>query len=242
MKKSCFLNINTFILLWALALTSQTINAAIPIGVNTKGYTSGRLSTVSLERSFNTTYVGELLLGHDSITFISLGNNKSLLPISNPWRFCFNERRYKEIEALIGRNVVLEFKTPKSNSLLSCSAAHELVAIYPVDKDHALEQTRSIGNSLITDPETASGVDFGRITNVIENKSTIRDYFMTIQIGNGGNQFRNFIMNDPDLFNFAVNCLKTAAMVRIHYSERYSFSNRFGTPTLSYVMEIEVVD
>lgn len=65
---------------------------------------------------------------------------------------------------------------------------------------------------------------------------------MTIQIGSGGNQFRHFIMNDPDLFDFAVNCLKMATMVRVHYSERYSVSNRSGVSAMSYVSKIEVVD
>ena len=77
---------------------------------------------------------------------------------------------------------------------------------------------------------------------MIENKYSFRTYSMTIQIGSGGNQFRHFIMNDPDLFDFAVNCLKMATMVRVHYSERYSVSNRSGVSAMSYVSKIEVVD
>lgn len=236
MKKCHFLNSSIFILLGTLALISQSVYA-----IGTKGYVSGRLSAVNLERSFNTAYIGELLLGHDSTALVNLGNESFLL-VSNPWQFCFNRDRYKEIEAFIGRNVVLEFKTPKSTALISCSSAHELVAIYPLDKEHIWEQTYSEGNSLITDQEIANGVNFGRITNVIENQNLIRNYFMTIQVGNGGNQFRHFIMNDPALFDFAINCLKTATMVRVHYSERFSLSKRFGMQTLSYVMKIEVAD
>lgn len=239
MRKYGLLSINAFLLLCSIALISQSIYASFII--DTKGYASGRLSTVNLERSFNAAYVGELLLGHDSSTFISL-ENQPPNSFSNPWRFCFYKDRYEEIKTLIGRNVVLEFKTPKSNALLSCSATNELLAIYPVVKDQTLEETYLIGNILSTDPEISRGVEFGRITNVIEDKDSFRSYSMTIQIGSGGNQFRNFIMNDPDLFDFAVNCLKMATMVRVHYSERYSVSNRFGMSAMSYVSEIEVVD
>lgn len=240
MKKYGFLSINIILLLWTIALISQSVYASFI--TDTRGYVSGRLSTVNLERSFNSAYVGELLLGQDSSTFISSENQPPDSFFSNPWRFCFDEDRYDEIEALIGRNVVVEFKTPKSNALLSCSATHELLAIYPVDKKQTLEQTQLVGSILSTDPEISRGVEFGRITNVIENKYSFRTYSMTIQIGSGGNQFRHFIMNDPDLFDFAVNCLKMATMVRVHYSERYSVSNRSGVNAMSYVSKIEVVD
>lgn len=240
MNKCTLLYISTFLLLFALALISQPLYASFII--DTKGYASGRLSTVNLERSFNTAYVGELLLGHDSSTFISSENQPPDSFFSNPWQFCFDKDRYDEIEMLIGRNVVVEFRTPKSNVLLSCSATHELLAIYTVVKNQALEQTQLVGSILSTDPEISRGVEFGRITNVIENKNSFRNYSMTIQIGSGGNQFRHFIMNDPDLFDFAVNCLKMAIMVRVHYSERYSVKNRFGVNPMSYVSKIVVVD
>lgn len=239
MNKCSLLNIGTLLLLWSIALISKPIYASFII--DTKGYVSGRLSAVNLERSFNTAYVGELLLGYDSSTFIN-SENQPPYAFSNPWQFCFDEDRYEEIEAFIGRNVVLEFKTPKSNALLSCSAINELLTIYPVVKNQTLEQKQLIGRILSTDPEISRGVEFGRIANVIENRRLIRSYFMTIQIGSSGNQFRHFVMDDPDLFDFAINCLKTATMVRVHYSERYSISNQFGISFISYVSKIEVVD
>ena len=239
MNKCSLLNIGTLLLLWSIALISQPGYAGLSI--DTKGYVSGRLSAVNLERSFNTAYLGELLLGHDSTIFIS-SENQPPYPFSNPWQFCFDEDRYEEIETFIGRNVVLEYKTPKSNVLLSCSAINELLAIYPVVENRALEQKQLKVSILSSAPEVSRGVEFGKITNVIENRGLIRSYFMTIQIGSGGNQFRHFVMNDSDLFDFAIDCLKTATMVRVYYSERYSINNRFGLNPISYVSKIEVVD
>ena len=240
MKKCCFLNISTFLLVWILILITEPIFASLLI-IDTKGYASGRLSSVSLERTFNNAYVGEVLLGYDSITFISFGNQPPNL-VSNPWQFCFEKDRYKAIEKFIGNNVVLEFKTPKKNALLSCSATNELMAIYPVDENQTIEQAHFIGSIHTNDPEISSGVEFGRIVNVIENKDRFRNYFMTIQMGSGGSKFRHFVMDDPDLFDFAVKCLKMAARVKIHYSERFSMRNLFGLSSMSFVSEIEVVD
>ncbi|SDY81524.1 hypothetical protein [Nitrosomonas sp. Nm33] len=242
MKKRYFFNIRSFLLLWVLILTliTEPIFASLLI-IDTKGYSSGRLSRVALERTFNNAYIGEVLLGYDSITFVSFGNQPPNL-VSNPWQFCFEKDRYEEIEKFIGNNVVLEFKTPKKNALLSCSATNELVTIYPVDKNQTLEQTHFIGRIHTNDPEISSGIEFGRIVNVIENKDLLRSYFMTIQMGGGGSSFRHFVMDDPDLFDFAVKCLKIGAMVRIYFSERFSVRNLFGLSSMSFVSEIEIVD
>lgn len=137
---------------------------------------------------------------------------------------------------------MLEFKTPKNNRLLSCSATSELVTIYTLVKNQTLEQTHLIGDIRTTDPEISYGVEFGRITNVIENKKLYRSYFMTMQSGSGGNKFRHFVTDDPDLFDFAVSSLKIAAMVKVHYSERFSLRNLFGLSSMSFVSAIEIVD
>ena len=196
---------------------------------------------MSLERAFNHAYIGEVTLGRDSITFMSYGNQPHDL-VTNPWQFCFEKNRYEEIKSHIGQNIVLEFKTPKNNNLLSCSAINELVAVYPVDEyqAQALEQTHLIGDVLTNNPEIAKGIEFGRIVNVIKNEGSHRNYFMTIQIGGGGSKFHHFVMDDPDLFAFSIISLKTAAMVKIHYSER--LSNSFGLNSMSFVSEIEIID
>lgn len=241
MKKCCTPNFITLFFLWALilALISEPVLASLLI-IDTKGYVSGRLISVSLERTFSSAYIGDVLLGRDSISFISFGNQPPDL-VSNPWQFCFEKDRYNQIENVIGSNIVLEFKTPKNNKLLSCSATNELVAIYPVDESQTLEQTHFIGSIHTNDPEISSGVEFGRIVNLIENQDLFRSYFMTIQIGSGGSKFRHFVMDDPDLFDFALKSLKTAAMVRVYYSERFSMRNLFGLSSMSYVSEIEIV-
>lgn len=232
-----------FLLLWLLipALIPELVFSRQFIIIDTNGYVSGRLSGVSLERTFNHAYIGEVALGRDSITFMSHGNQPHNL-VTNPWQFCFEKARYEEIKNYIGQNVVLEFKTPKNNNLLSCSAANELVAVYPVDEYQALEKTHLIGDIRTNDPEISKGIAFGRIVNVIKARNLYRNYFMTIQIGGGGSKFRHFVMEDPDLFAFSVVSLKTAAMAKIHYSERSTLGNRSGLNSMSFVSEIKIID
>ncbi len=234
-------------MLWIIL---SLISASTPISarsliIDTKGYVSGQLSRVSLDANqsgaFGRVYIGEILLGHDSATFVSLGNQPRGL-VANPWRFCFEKNEYDEVEDLIGNIVILKFKTPRKSSLLSCTSANELVDVYPANNDQILEPSHVIGAIRTTDPQISHGVEFGRVVNVIKNKNLFNIYFMTIQVGSGGSKFRHFIIDDTDLFYFAIQSLQTAAMVKVHYSDRFSRRNLFGLSSMSYVSEIEMVN
>ena len=246
-NRYCSNSVRTIVLLLVfLSLVPVTsLVSARSLIIDTKGYVSGQLSRVNLDRNqnsaFGRVYIGEVLLGFNSATFISFGNQPRNL-VTNPWRFCFDKDEYEEIEDLIGDDVVLEFKTPRQNSLLSCTSINELVVVYPVEKSQPLEYTHLIGDIRTTGPEISHGVEYGRIINVIKNKNLFNFYFMTIQIGSGGSKFRHFVIDDTDLFDFAVKSLQVAALVKVHYSERIPRRNLFGLSSMSYVSEIEMVD
>ncbi len=214
--------------------------------IDVKGYASGQLSRIgrenTLNRTFNVAYLGELLLGHDSASFIGFGSMPQNL-VTNPFTFCFEKDDFFEVlEELIGYDVVIEYKMPRSSSLLSCSSFNELVDIYLVDKNLTSDQSHFIGDIRAFGREISYGIEFGRITNVIENKDRINNYFMTMQIGNSGDKFRHFTMDDRDLFHFAIKSLQMAAMVKVHYSERLINRNIYGHRTRLFVSEIEIVD
>lgn len=235
------LSINVMFLLLMLIYAPGWI-AAGPLLHSTEGYASGQLNRISRDNNVTRAYVGEISLGHESMTFISLGNQPPNL-VSNPWQFCFEKDRYEELENLIGNDVVLEFKTPKNNSLLSCSSVNELVAVYPVTQNQPLEQKQFVGNIYTMDQEVSHGVELGRITNLIRNKGANRSYFMTIQVGTGGSKFRHFVIDDHDLYDFAITALKNATIVKVHYSDRLAFfTNFYGLGSRSVVSEIEAVD
>ncbi|MBL0011234.1 MAG: hypothetical protein IPP22_10010 [Nitrosomonas sp.] len=91
-----------------------------------------------------------------------------------------------------------------------------------------LEQKHLVVDIHTMDREISYDVEFGRITNVIKNKSTSRSYFMTMQVGNGGSKFRHFMIDDTNLCEFAVTVLKNFDMVRVHYSDRITSSRNLS--------------
>ena len=213
-----------------------------PVIINTKGYTYGQLSKISRERSFGDAIVGEVLLGHGgSSAFVSFGNQPPGL-VTNPWRFCIDEDHYEALEKLIGSYVVLTHKTPKRSSFLSCSAANELVEVYPVDEYQPLDLTQIEGSKVTLSPEISSGVESGLITNVITSREINRNYFVTVQLGGSGSQFRHFVINDPDLFDFAIESLKMAVKVRLHYNDRLSRRGYYGNNIKSLIWKIEMIE
>lgn len=221
-----------FILL-LMVVSLPPLGFAGPFLMAAEGYVYGQLSNVRQERSINKVYVGEISLGHES--FSNVGS-------THLWQFCFEKNRYEEIESFIGKNVVVEFKFPKSNDLLSCAQPNELLDIYPVDQDFSWEQKHFIGNIHTSDPEVSNGVKVGRITNLTRNKNVSRIYYMTLQIGRGGSNFHHFMIDDHDLYDFAIYALKNAALVKVHYSDRRSYGNAYGLGLRSVVAEIEVID
>ncbi len=208
---------------------------------DTRGYASGQLSKLSRERTFSSAVVGEVFLGNESASFISIGNQPPGL-VNNPWRFCIDEDEYEELEELLGRNIVIKYKMPRRSSLLNCSAKHELLEIYPVIKDQTLDETQFVGDIRTFAQEVSYGVEFGRITNAIKNKNRSRSYFMTLQVGNNGNRFRHFVTDDPETYEFAVASLRMAAKVRIHFSDRLSTRTIYGATVRSFISEIEIVE
>ena len=246
-KKFCVPGITLFIL--SLILIANLVSTPLysqSLIIDTKGYASGQLSRIGRDNAFNrtlnTAYVGEVLLGHESASFISFGSIPQNL-VTNPFQFCFEkEDFYATLEEIIGYDVVIEYKMPRSSALLSCSAFNELVEVYLVDKNILPKQTHFIGDIRTFEPEVSYGVEFGRITNVIKNKNLNRNYFMTMQIGKSGDKFRHFVMDDRDLYEFSVQALKMAAWVKVHYSERLANRNIYGHRTRLFVSEIEIVD
>lgn len=249
--KKLLFSINYLFLILLLILISNQISAQSiwvsprsggPVIIDMKGYTFGQLNKISREHSFNDAILGEVLLGHGgSNAFTSFGNQPPGL-VTNPWLFCFDEDRYEELEKLIGSYVVLTHKRPKRTSLLSCSGTNELVDVYPVTEYQPLDITYVEGSKMTLGPEISSGVESGKITNVINSRQFSRNYFMTIQVGGSGSQFRHFVIYDTDIYDFAIESLKMGAKVRLHYVDRLSQRGYYGNNIKSLVWKMEIIE
>jgi len=82
-----------------------------------------------------------------------------------------------------------------------------------------------------------------RLGALFKNKDANRSYFMTIQVGTGGSKFRHSVIDDHDLYDFAITPKKNATIVKVHYRDRLAFfTNFYGLGSRSVVSEIEAVD
>jgi len=227
------------------SVTAQfTQEKAIPriFLVDTHGYASGQLSRIEREnmfnRALNETYVGQLLLGNDSGSFISYGGFPLGLD-NNPWPFCIDEDDFEIVESFIGKDVIIEFKTPRNSKFLSCSAIAVMISIDLVEDDYSHNETYLEGDLPVLGIDVAYGMEYGRITNAVKNKNTRREYHLTLQVGGRGNKFSHFVLTDHDLYDFAVTALKTAAMVKVHYKSRL---NSQQARNRLLIKAIEIVD
>lgn len=97
------------------------------------------------------------------------------------------------LEEHIGRNVIVEFKTPRRSSMLSCSAIAEITTIYPAEENDLPDVTAVEGSISTIELKVAHGVECGRITNAIHNKSINRTYYMTAQVGDRDSRNRLYV-------------------------------------------------
>lgn len=224
----------------AQLIQNKTISRAFLL--DTHGYATGQLSRIERENMHNLTinraYIGQLLLGNDSES----STTNVGLPLeldNNPWSFCIDEDDFDAIEDFIGKDVIVEFKTPRSSMFLSCSAIAEMISISLVTDENHHDETYLESNMPVLGMDAAYGVELGRITNTIKNKNISREYYLTLQVGGRGNRFSHFVITDHDLYDFAVTNLKVGTIVKVHYKKRLNSQqsrNRF------LVKGIEIVD
>lgn len=236
MKSMKYFSVATMFSLMLMALIPQQ-GIAGPMLMAAEGYIYGQLSRIHQDKTTTRAFVGEVSLGHDSQLLIGANG-----PSINSWQFCFEKEQYEEIKKFIGKNVIVEFVFPKRNSLLSCPSINEFQEIYPVYQDLVWEQKHYIGNIHASDPEVSWGIEYGRITNLTKDLRMNRVYYMTLQVGASGNKFHHFMIDDHDLYEFAISVLRNAAMIKVGYSDRRSYGNRFGFGSRSIVSEIEIID
>ena len=202
----------------------------------------GQLHKVDLRGRTNQIVEVELLLGRDSdcIGLNEVLKKKFRYQVENPWLFCAERSYFDEIERLVGRYVVIEYKTPRKSSLIKCKGQNELIAIYPVNKNGAdigsyQSKTFSLGKE-------SSGITVGRIVNAVKSGKHSVTYQIILQEGNSGNKFTIINIADDGLFDFSVTSLKAANKVKIYYIERFVDLNiKWGDAGI-YVWKVETLD
>lgn len=202
--------------------------SAAPLFVYNHGYVMGELTGVDIvgpsQRVISgTVSVGNNSFGADTDGPDGLGGEYAL---QNPWSFCGGLEIYEQLTAHIGEFVVVEYKTPKSSSLLQCQSANEIVGIYPVSSDGpgslASESTR------INMTGKQYGVSVGRIVNAQKSDRHGDNWSVVVQVGNGGNDFLYMQIIDKDLYAFALDCLVSATRVKVYHVDLIGGVTRYN--------------
>lgn len=232
-----------FILFFTCILfADNTFANTFSVSFDTTGFVYGQFSRILRVGMRNSAVNGEIRLGYES-SFGSTDKSTLVSKISPQlWQFCFDKDDYAALEQLVGQYVILEYKTPKRSSLLTCSASNELVAIYPVANRTAIDTTVLSSNDFTELGASATGVEFGRFVHAFASKQRSRTHFLTLQVGNNGNQFRDYFTQDSELFDFAVKCLNMGLKVKLQFIERLQSTLARKKNNRLHILKIEILD
>ncbi|MBT8354826.1 MAG: hypothetical protein KJO60_09900 [Desulfofustis sp.] len=229
---------SVFVAFMLLCLPYSSDLSATPLFVHNHGYVLGELTGVGFAGLNQRTVTGEVSIGNSS--FGGTGLIRDQLNgdyiLNNPWSFCSDQAAYEALVNYIGEYVVIEYKTPKASSLLSCPAANEFVAIYPVSRD--TPSTRVRESTKINVVDKPYGVSVGRIVNAQNSDKYDKNWSVVVQVGNSGSDLRYLQIVDEDLYEFALDCLGSATRVKIYHIEQFN-SGKIPDGTYSYAWRIE---
>ena len=230
--KSAFVALLLFCWLYSPGLS------ATQLFVYNHGYVLGELTGVNFTGPHRRVIAGEVSIGNRGLSngeqFRNQLNGDYIL--GNPWRFCGDQAAYDQLVNFIGEFVVIEYKTPKSASLLQCQSTNEIVGVYPVSRGNSANMAHE--STRISIAGKPYGVSVGRIVNAQKSDKYDKNWSVVIQTGNSGSDFRYLQIVDPDLYDFALACLASGTRVKIYHVEQIYGTSSPGQRD-TYVWRIE---
>jgi len=202
--------------------------SATPVFVYNHGYVMGELTGVDLIGPTQKVVSGVVSVGNNSFGGEIGGPDEfgGDYVLENPWPFCGGMAYYGQLAAHIGEFVVIEYKTPKSSSLLQCRSNNEIVGIYPVSREGPGSSASESTKINVTGKQY--GVSVGRIVNAQKSDRHGDNWSVVVQVGNGGNEFRYMQILDKDLYAFALDCLASATRVKVYHVELIGGVTRYN--------------
>jgi hypothetical protein len=227
-----------FVALMLLCLPYGSDLSATPLFVHNHGYVLGELTGVTFVGLNRRVVTGEVSIGNSGFggTGQFHGQLNSDYILNNPWNFCSDQAAYENLVNYIGEYVVIEYKTPKASSLLSCPATNEFVAIYPLSRNQPSSRARE--STKINVADKPYGVSVGRIVNAQKSDKYDKNWSVVVQVGNSGSDFSYLQIVDEDLYEFALDCLGSGTRVKVYHIEQFH-SGRNPDRSYSYAWRIE---
>ncbi|NVN93466.1 MAG: hypothetical protein HXX11_23115, partial [Desulfuromonadales bacterium] len=175
------------------------------------GYRMGNLTKLSTKGIIKSGE-GQLLLGNESSPY----TNKAGKAI-NPWYFSASKKDVNEFQALTGEYVVVEYEQARVKNPMK-DTDYTAKKIYPVTR--TLPSPQVCQSSKVSGMKS-DGVRAGRIVKASLKGNVINTWEIEVQMGDGGNQFKNMSVSEKHMFDCAVAYLKSGKKAKIYYKESF---------------------
>lgn len=200
-------------------------------GVFSEGYRAGFINKLSVKGFAIKSMEGELMLGVDSV-MLSVTDKDGNEKYINPWLFSGNSENFNNLRELANTHVWIHYNQARIGSM-------------SYDTDYMFQDAAPVSNVAIDKcvSTSASGAKSSGFRNGYLVKASVKGnitktYEIQIQEGNAGNRFTNMSILDENIYNCAVEFLKSGVPVTINYKQSLVY-NPLSRDTDYDVLSIE---
>ncbi len=177
-------------------------------GSYSTGYRMGFLSKLSEKGVYNKSWEGEMLMGNES----------SLVPGINPWKFSVekdNSQAIKELQGAEGQYVIIKYEQDMGLRVTR-------------DTSYRVVGVRAVNNSATPNPCASAsppqgnyshGSRIGRLVKISERGMKFKSWEVIMQVGNSGGQFFEMSVSDEALAKCMISYLGTGRKAKIQYDQ-----------------------
>jgi len=206
----------------AFALAAQAARAestgedAAGLGTYSQGYRMGRIVKCSVKGlAFKSTECA-LNMGKDGDVWVKVsgsGDNRVRTQM-NPWAFSGSERAASVLSKYEGKYVVIKYDEAQMKSP-SRDTAYTVMDVSDVTRK--TPSCKAVGKK---DGSYSEGSRFGRVVKISEKGTIAKTYELTMQVGESGKDFIEMSINDPAVFNCALEWLQSGKPVNVRYTQK----------------------
>lgn len=195
------------------------------LGTYSEGYRMGQITKFSVKGLMTKSGEGQMLMGREGTPYIIYGKDSdgnTTKRVINPWYFSAEISQADKINEFSGEYAWIRYEQAQIRNFISYDTDY---MVKEIDKPTKEEPVECIDRK--ADGSKSEGFRVGRIVKASKKGHLSDSYEIIIQVGNSGNQFKHMSIISPDMFQCAVDTLKSGKKVKIEYSQSF-FHNPLG--------------
>lgn len=201
---------------FALSVQFLAVSSAFA-GLNdfSHGFRMGQLVKFSVKGLINKSGEGQLLMGNESTTWVKgTGDDKKTM---NPWSFSAEKKMYNPLKGAEGTYVWIEYDQSNIYNPMARNTDYNVTAVQKVQPELAPKEE-------CVDPAAkgkySEGARVGRIVKVSTKGTVNKSYEIIVQVGNAGGVFHEMTIQSENVYNCAINWVKSGKKVKVDYRQR----------------------